>query len=106
MLREDGVYEFYQVQEYQSAWNRWMNIADNYYLKEYEFGEMSASGQCWQETGCHGTYDLEYAKEYCNTLNELAEKEGPLNDAAKVTKFRIIKVNISQSKTIMEFNRY
>ena len=61
--------KYYIIEEYQSKWNRWCGLT-HHYLSEYEFGEFSASGICWQETGIHGCYDLKYTKEYCNKLND------------------------------------
>ena len=57
--------KYYIIEEYQGKWSRWMPLNGKPYLPEYEFGEFSASGKCWQETGVHGCYDLEYAKTYC-----------------------------------------
>ena len=82
--------KYYIIEEYQSKWDRWRTLT-HWYLREYEFGEFSACGQCWQETGIHGCYDLEYVKEYCNKLNE-ALSNGLLKDkieTSNVTKFRV-----------------
>ena len=83
---------YYVIEEYQFKWNRWVPLTDRYYLKEYEFGQHTSCGACWQETGNHGIYDLEYAKAYCNALNDALEN-GQINPTeAGVSKFRIAKV--------------
>ncbi|MDF2880223.1 MAG: hypothetical protein K0R54_780 [Clostridiaceae bacterium] len=105
MLRKDGNYEFYQIEEYQSKWDRWRLCHDRNYLPEYEHGEYSACGECWQEIGVHGIYDEEYARTMCNKLNELA-KTKVLGDVAEVTKFRLVKINISQTKTVVDCDKY
>lgn len=33
-----------------------------------------ASGECWQETGIHGTYDLEYARRCLKRVRERDDK--------------------------------
>lgn len=82
--------EYYTIEEYQSTWSRWCNLT-HYYLEPYEFGEMSSCGQCWQETGYHGTYNLNYALEYCNALNR-ALLNGEISKINKhVTEFRVCK---------------
>jgi hypothetical protein len=111
MLRKDGTYVFYQIQEYQSKWDRWMVFFEPHYLEEYAFGEYTACGRCWQETGIHGIYDLEYAKKYCNDLNKalIENKIENNNDRirdAKITGFRIIKCEISQKRVPLEYNMY
>ena len=96
--------EFYVIEEYQSRWNRWMRITDTY-LKEYRSGEFSGEGICYRETGTYGTYDLEYAKTYCNALNE-ALKNGSIADKvedALVTEFRICKVKEVYEKKPLTF---
>lgn len=105
LLRKDGNYIFYQIEEYQSAYDRWVTL-QGYYLREYKFGQNTACGDCWQEIGIHGIYDWEYAKKYCNELNN-AVREGKINTGcSKVTEFRIVKCEVSQKRTPLEFNAY
>ena len=57
--------EKYYIIEFNSN-GKWHQLVDQCYIPEYEFGQNSACGECWQKTGQHGMYDLAYAKEYCN----------------------------------------
>lgn len=97
---------YYVIEEYQSKWSRWVGLS-RHYLKEYEFGEFSACGQCWQETGIHGCYDLEYTKTYCNKLNQ-ALKDGLLQYGVEVglTKFRICECEKTFKKKPLIANKY
>lgn len=62
-------YEYYTIEYLSGSNNKWTGIGDNFFsLREYEFGQFSACGECWQKTGKHGTFDLEYAKKFCNKL--------------------------------------
>ena len=82
--------KYYIIEEYQSNWDRWV-ATNHYYLPEYENGEFSACGKCWQETHVHGCYDLEYTKTYCNKLIQ-ALKDGLLQrrvDEVGLSAFRI-----------------
>lgn len=57
----------------------YVNLPDNNYacvneeLSKYEFGETTACGKCWQETGIFGSYNLDYMKEFCECLNRNAK---------------------------------
>lgn len=102
MLRKDGEYTIYCIEEFQSKWSRWVRIEERY-LKCHD---ISASGQCWQETGIHGFYDFNSAAKHCNALNQ-ALLEGIIKtDVAEVTKFRIVKCEFMQKQTPIEFNGY
>lgn len=94
--------EYYTIEEYQSTWSRWCYLT-HHYLNEHEFGELTSCGQCWQETGCHGTYNLDYAIEYCNALNKAlinGEIDNLVNkDGKNVTEFRICKCERTYKKT-------
>lgn len=62
-------YEYYTIEYLSGSDNKWIGIGDNFFsLREYEFGQFSACGECWQKTGKHGTFDLKYAKKFCNKL--------------------------------------
>jgi hypothetical protein len=97
---------YYVIEEYQSRWNRWMPIADKFYLKEYEFGQHTACGACWQETRNHGIYDLEYAKKYCNALNDALAKGTIKDEVAQVTKFRIVHIERVYKHSVVSPDRY
>lgn len=73
MLCNDGKYEIYiiefRVKKPDSDSNSWHEInfdstwvsQELYAAKKEVWHEFSASGKCWQETGVHGTYDVEVA---------------------------------------------
>lgn len=68
-LKNKTEYEYYTIEYLSGCDNKWNDIGDNFFsLREYEFGQFSACGECWQKTGIHGTFDLDYAKEFCNKL--------------------------------------
>lgn len=86
--------EYFIIEEFQSTWNRWVGLGDRCYLDEHKFNDFSACGQCWQETGVHGTYNRDLAIRYCNDLNHallndeaFAEKIN--KSGAGITKFRV-----------------
>lgn len=76
MLRNDGKYEIYIIEfrvkkpdsdsTYSNSWHEinfdstWVS-QELYAAKKEVWHEFSASGKCWQETGVHGTYDVEVA---------------------------------------------
>lgn len=106
MFRTDGEYVFYRIEEYQSKWDRWVAIS-SFYLKEYEFGEHTFCGECWQKLGVTGIFDLDYAKEYCNKLNDyILNSDFSKDNIAEVTKFRIVKVTILQKQEVLIPNNY
>ena len=104
--------EYYIIEEYQSAWNRWVPLT-HHYLPEYEFGEFSSCGKCWQDTGVNGCYDYEYAKTYYDKLNQALE-DGTLlshmtdvrrdvaSNVVKINKFRICCVRTTYTKQPLE----
>ena len=100
--------DYYIIEEYQSAWNRWMCIGDTHYLKKH--GCFYRSG--WDKYGNYSITDLEYAKELLNDLKE-ALNNGTLFDnligcikeasiAAKITDFRLVKVHTTYAKELVE----
>ena len=98
---------YYRIEEYQSKWDRWVRIREHY-IPEYEFGEFTACGQCWQETRIHGCYDLEYTKEYCNKLKQ-ALKDGELQkhvDSVGLSDFRICECEQVFKKKILVADMY
>lgn len=100
----DDKFEYYIIEEYQSRWDRWVQIVDNYYLKEYEFGQNTACGDCWQTTGFNGMFDKKYAKEYLKKLNE-ALNNGTIKEKvakAEVTRFRLCKVKYHKEVTFVK----
>ena len=83
LLRKDGDYVIYIAERRLN--NDWIGVAHDLYGCPVGF---SASGNCWQETGVHGTYDLQAAKK---GIRELASKNPDVG-------FRVVKVTISQHK--------
>lgn len=99
MLRTDGKFEIY-VLEFRSKKERevWHSISfdvawvpSEFYKKEV-WDEFSASGKCWQETGVHGTYDVEVAIKLYVTL---------IQHSIKDYIFRVVKKTIRQESEIL-----
>jgi hypothetical protein len=119
MLRNDGEFTIYQIEEYQSKWNRWMTISDHEIITVPKDSDErrkyhTACGDAWQQTGIFGFYDIEVAKDYCNKLNEALES-GELdkirwvkewNETGKVTKYRLVKCYFKQERTPLELKKY
>lgn len=118
MLSNDGEYIIYQIEEYQSKWNRWMTISDREIISTPDGPERrqyhTASGDAWQQTGIHGFYDIDIAYDYCNKLND-ALKSGELdkkkwvkdwNTSAEVTGYRLVKCILKQERIPLEFQKY
>lgn len=57
-MRNDGDVTVFQIEHKSEA--RWYGTSFDYFGTPHE--AFSASGQCWQETGIHGTYDAEIAE--------------------------------------------
>lgn len=75
MLRNDGRYVFY-ILEFKTSDGVWRQLSfdaswfDLSVMRDPKnkamWDDFSSSGQCWQDTGVHGTYELEFAiKLYC-----------------------------------------
>lgn len=99
--------KYYIIEEQYKDSGKWYQLTDKFYLKEYEFGQNTACGDCWQSTGRHGMYDFEYAKEYCNKLNE-ALKTGKITFRAgmEIAQFRIAAVEWTYKKQVLVPERY
>jgi len=91
MLRTEGKFTIYRIEHLWKDANqfvsppRWVSSIEN-----EEF--FPASEKCWQETGVHGTYDLEEAKE---VYEKLVAGQDPNR------KFRLVRVTISQTKEVL-----
>ena len=97
---------YYVIEEYRFKSNRWIPLTSRYYLKEYEFCQHTSCGDCWQETSNHGIYDLEYAKVYCNALND-ALADGRINPTEEgVSRFRIAKIERVYKHEVLTPNKY
>ena len=89
-------YVYYTI-EYQteSSNNEWYPINDRCLgLKEYEFGEHTACGRCWQTTGEHGIFNKRYAVKFLKDLRKALayDKIIPVVETDKITRFRLVKI--------------
>lgn len=95
-------YKYYVIEEFQNKYNRWIPLVNKYYLKEYEFGENTACGTCWQETGKHGMYNKKYAKKYLADLKQALIDNKLILDKydiiADITDFRLIEIKFKESR--------
>lgn len=87
ILREDGEYEFFQIQHYMK--DKW--FASNLDHFGYPNG-FRASDPCWQKTGNYGTFDMEQARK---GLKWISEKHADYQ-------FRIALITIRQTTTILD----
>lgn len=78
-------------------------------LHKYEFGETTSCGKCWQETSIHGSYNLDYMKEYCDCLNRNIEAISAYNWGFgfekrydKVEHFRIKHIHIERESELIK----
>lgn len=94
--------KYYIIEEQYKDTGKWYPLIDKFYLKEYEFGQNTSCGQCWQKTSQHGMYDFEYAKEYCNKLNTaLKNSEIKLPNGMEISRFRIAAVEWTYKKEVL-----
>jgi len=73
-LAEDENFVYYFIEEYQNKWNRWMALGDGwtYHLENHKDDhETTASGECWQRTHRHGTFNKDYAINLCKDLKNM-----------------------------------
>lgn len=96
--------EKYYIIEYKCN-DKWYQLIDRFFLKEYEFGQNTACGDCWQKTGQYGMYDFEYAKEYCNKLND-AIANGIIDPQRGITEFRIAEVEWTFKRQVVAPTHY
>ena len=81
-LRRDGDYRIYLLEHWSEENQRWSTGGPYGHPPGF-----TASGQCWQETGVHGTYDLEQALDGAASL----QKEWGIP-------FRVVALEISQRR--------
>ena len=85
MIRNDGKYEIYKLQHLWEGRTEWVGSIEN-----EEF--FTTSGDCWQKTGIHGTFDFDKARKvFGDVVSRLDKKR----------EFRLVKVTISQSTEVM-----
>jgi hypothetical protein len=94
MLRNDGKYKIYMIRHLAEVGAFGRDKSEWHFSNFDHFGTpigFSASGDCWQETGIHGTFDLETGLE---GLRWIADKH-------RGTKFRLVKLTLTrQTETI------
>ena len=111
---------YYIIQEYQSAYDKWVPIGAKNYGIDSKNEEFSSYGECYQKTGVHGTFKLEYALEICNKLNK-ALKDGSITNCfekrafgkeqlksfteAKITEFKVFEVIRETTINVVEVHR-
>ncbi len=102
MLSNDGRYEIYVVEFKVKDRNDWRRISydvawvptEIYKKNAKAWDAFGASSECWQQTGVHGTYDVEDAlKVYINL------KQHALPN--KNYDYRVMKVVICQESTCL-----
>lgn len=100
MLSNDGTYEIYLIQFrtkngsgiYKDKWSgisfdcEWLEKGT---IRNKAWDDFNASGACWQQTGVHGTYDIDKALSVYGQLITKAEKN-------IIYDFRVVKVKINQ----------
>lgn len=101
MIRNDGDYKIYMIQHRYEKKGRWAGTGDVLFANvpakfrfasihplahRSPFVQFAASGECWQQTGTHGTFDREVAIK----MLELVAKYNPEHS------FRVVLVRISQ----------
>ena len=85
MIRTEGKFTIYRIEHQWDGKGKWASSIEN----EHYF---NASGDCWQQTGVHGAYDLEEAKEAFGKVVAQLDKN---------RKFRLVCVTIEQSKEVL-----
>ena len=85
MIRTEGKFSIYRIEHQWKGKSEWVSSIEN---EQY----FPASGNCWQQTGVHGTYDLEEAKEAFGKVVAQLDKN---------RKFRLVRVMIEQSKEML-----
>jgi len=93
MLRNDGTYTIYEIQHQQND-KKWvftnLDTLEKPRSHEETFSEpwrsFTACGECWQETGEFGCYDMKTAILFLLNVIEHCPKR----------KFRLVKINITQ----------
>lgn len=91
-MREDGLYAIYQIQHYVERTKKWDFSNLDHFGYPKGFG---ASGECWQETGVHGCFDLKTAKQGLQWIRKVNKVYRGASDK-KYYKFRLVLVIASQ----------
>lgn len=112
-------YICYIIEYYSEKFKNWYPLGDMCFsLRDYEHGEFTSCGSCWQKTGIHGTFNIEYAKEFCNKLNEELKNgtlisNSDLNYSVKsrysdcdIKGFHIRKLHYINESEIIEADKY
>ena len=102
MLKQDGKYQIYIIQHQYNKEGNWCNSDIDTFepnsLKRWKDGKelepwchLSANGTCWQETGIHGTFDIDDARKMILLLKKHNEQHN----------FRVVRVDIWQDSFVV-----
>jgi hypothetical protein len=95
MLSNDGNWELYRIVWRSETYfnGKWCGAnLDNFWVDSPEYKQFTASGDTWQKTGVHGTFDPVVALKVRDQLNQ---KYGDKD-------FHVQKVEISQKRTVLD----
>jgi hypothetical protein len=102
MIRNDGKFSIYRIQEQLKNGDWIYSDLCHPTLSEYPPSEgFTASGDCWQQTGIHGVFQINVAKAglkqaYCDLVDRL--NRGSIKESSR---FRLVLVEISQKTTVL-----
>ena len=85
MIRTEGKFYIYRIEHQWKGKGNWADSIEN----EYYF---TASHECWQKTGIHGTFNINEAKKAFGDIVSKLDKD---------RKFRLVCVTIEQSKDVL-----
>lgn len=99
MVRYDGTYTIYKIQHQQISDGRWVYSIWGQPKTNSKAGDhFTASGNCWQQTGEHGVYDIRNGR--VGLKRAIKEMQADQKkDKRPFLKMRLVKVEITQ-KTI------
>ena len=86
MVRTDGKYQIFKIEHQWNGSAKWSSSIEN-------VSEFPPTSDCWQQTGVHGTFDLEEAKDSFKKIVSIPNE---------VRKFRLVRVTIEQVKEEIE----
>ncbi len=91
MLRNDGKYEVYVIEaKGEGDWFQY-NMDFCALTDDQPYKDFSASGECWQSTGVHGTFDVRHALKMFNLMTK----------AKPEYQFRVTKYTIWQDSEVL-----
>lgn len=97
MLRKDGTYTFYRIQHFQKGEKdeKWVYSDLGFFCKNFDFKvdpyrSFTAIGECWQEIGEYGCYDLSNSLQFLKQISESCPN----------SQFRLVKIHITQATNV------